>query len=143
DARERADVAAGWAFEIDDGYALFEFDIEIALLGARPRHDDWPRVYSSWKDAAAAVCPSVGPARLELVDPCGQPVDMLRVVVDGGLPDPPGRLVVRGGQERPGLAHPRPAGVRLRPADVPGLVAQRLEERGVQRVDVDVMAFVG
>ena len=55
DERERAAVAAGWAFEVDDGYALFEFDIEIALLGARPTADDWPPRYSSWKDAGAAA----------------------------------------------------------------------------------------
>jgi hypothetical protein len=55
DARERADVAAGWAFEVDDGYALFEFDIEIALLGSRPSADAWPPRYSSWKDAATAA----------------------------------------------------------------------------------------
>ena len=54
DARERAGVGAGWTFEIDDDYALFEFDIEIALLGARPTADDWPPRYSSWKDSAAA-----------------------------------------------------------------------------------------
>ena len=55
DGQERADVAAGWAFEVDDGYALFEFDIAIALLGARPSADDWPPRYSSWKDAATAA----------------------------------------------------------------------------------------
>ena len=54
-ARERAEVAAGWAFEVDDDYALFVFDIEIALLGARPSADDWPPRYSSWMDAAAAA----------------------------------------------------------------------------------------
>ena len=32
---ERARVAAGWAFEVDDSYTLFEFSIEHALLGAR------------------------------------------------------------------------------------------------------------
>jgi hypothetical protein len=53
DDRERADVGAGWAFAVDDGYTLFEFDVEIALLGARPSADDWPPRYSSWKDAAA------------------------------------------------------------------------------------------
>jgi hypothetical protein len=51
DETERAGVAAGWAFEVDDDYALFEFDIEIALLGARPSADDWPPRYTSWKDA--------------------------------------------------------------------------------------------
>ncbi len=50
DAAERAGVAAGWAFEVDDEYTLFEFDVEIALLGARPTADDWPPRYSSWKD---------------------------------------------------------------------------------------------
>jgi hypothetical protein len=54
DVTERAAVAAGWAFEVDDEYALFEFDIEIALLGARPTADDWPPRYTSWKDTAAA-----------------------------------------------------------------------------------------
>jgi hypothetical protein len=54
-AREREDVAAGWAFEVDDGYALFEFDIDVALLGARLSADDWPPRYSSWKDDAVAV----------------------------------------------------------------------------------------
>ena len=54
DATERAAVGAGWAFEVDDAYALFEFDIAIALLGARPTADDWPPRYSSWKDEAGA-----------------------------------------------------------------------------------------
>ena len=55
DPRERSDVAAGWAFEVDDTYTLFEFDIEVALLGSRPTADDWPPRYSSWKDDAAAA----------------------------------------------------------------------------------------
>jgi hypothetical protein len=55
DPRERAAVAAGWAFEVDDDYSLFEFDIEIALLGARPTADDWPPRYQSWKDEATTV----------------------------------------------------------------------------------------
>ena len=54
DAPERANVATGWAFEVDDSYALFEFEVEVALLGARPSADDWPPRYSSWKDAAAS-----------------------------------------------------------------------------------------
>jgi hypothetical protein len=53
DAGERAGVGAGWAFEVDDSYALFEFDVEIALLGARPTADDWPPRYSSWRDEVA------------------------------------------------------------------------------------------
>jgi len=55
DSREREQAAADWAFAVDDGYALFEFDIEIALLGARPTADDWPPRYSSWKDPAVAA----------------------------------------------------------------------------------------
>ena len=47
DERER--VAAGWAFEVDDSYTLFEFSIEHALLGARPTADDWPPIYTSWR----------------------------------------------------------------------------------------------
>ncbi|MEP6639120.1 MAG: pyridoxamine 5'-phosphate oxidase family protein [Chloroflexota bacterium] len=49
DPAERATVAAGWAFEVDDSYRLFEFDIDRALLGARPTADDWPPRYSSWR----------------------------------------------------------------------------------------------
>ena len=52
DVHERAAVAHGWAFGVDETYTLFEFDIEVALLGARPSPDDWPPRYSSWKDAA-------------------------------------------------------------------------------------------
>ena len=46
---ERSRVAAGWAFEVDDAYTLFEFSIENALLGARPTADDWPPRYTSWR----------------------------------------------------------------------------------------------
>jgi hypothetical protein len=42
-------VAAGWAFDVDDTYALFEFSIERALLGARRTADDWPPHYVSWR----------------------------------------------------------------------------------------------
>jgi len=54
DARERAVVAAGWAFEVDDDDALFEFDVEVALLGARPSTDAWPPRYSAWREGSAA-----------------------------------------------------------------------------------------
>ena len=47
DERER--VGAGWAFEVDDSYALFEFSIENAVLGARATADDWPPIYTSWR----------------------------------------------------------------------------------------------
>jgi hypothetical protein len=49
DPDERARVAAGWAFTVDDSYTLFEFSIENALLGARPTADDWPPRYTSWR----------------------------------------------------------------------------------------------
>ncbi len=49
DPDERERVAAGWAFEVDDSYTLFEFSIENALLGARPTADDWPPIYTSWR----------------------------------------------------------------------------------------------
>jgi len=45
-ARDRA--AAGWAFEVDDGYELFELDVESAVLGERATADDWPPRYTSW-----------------------------------------------------------------------------------------------
>ena len=49
----RARVASGWAFTVDDGYALFELDIEHAVLGVRPTADDWPPVYTSWHEGDA------------------------------------------------------------------------------------------
>ena len=49
----RARVASGWAFTVDDGYALFELDIEHVVLGVRPTADDWPPVYTSWHEGAA------------------------------------------------------------------------------------------
>lgn len=49
EATERARVAAGWAFEVDENYTLFEFSIESALLGARTSADEWPPRYSSWR----------------------------------------------------------------------------------------------
>jgi hypothetical protein len=45
----RAAAVAGWPFEADDAYRLFEFSIEQAVLGERPSADDWPPVYSSWR----------------------------------------------------------------------------------------------
>ena len=40
---EREAVAAGWAFEVDDSYVLFELRIGSALLGARATADDGRR----------------------------------------------------------------------------------------------------
>jgi Pyridoxamine 5'-phosphate oxidase len=48
DAGERARVSAGWAFEADDSYALFELSIEGAVLGSRTSPDEWPPRYTSW-----------------------------------------------------------------------------------------------
>jgi hypothetical protein len=45
----RSAVAAGWKFQADDHYRLFEFGIEHAIFGERADPDDWPPVYSSWK----------------------------------------------------------------------------------------------
>ena len=41
-------VASVWSFDVDDGYALFAFDIESAILGRRAA-DEWPPRYESWK----------------------------------------------------------------------------------------------
>jgi hypothetical protein len=47
DASERAGVAAGWSFEADESYLLFEFRIESAILGRRAA-DEWPPRYTTW-----------------------------------------------------------------------------------------------
>jgi general stress protein 26 len=44
-------AAAGWNFEVDDDYRLFEFDIETALLGERATGHDWPPAYTRWSAA--------------------------------------------------------------------------------------------
>jgi hypothetical protein len=44
---ERSALAAGWDFEVDETYRLFEFSIEAALLGVRDA-DEWRPRYSSW-----------------------------------------------------------------------------------------------
>lgn len=48
DPDERTRVAAGWAFEVDESYTLFELLIESALLGVRASADEWPPRYRSW-----------------------------------------------------------------------------------------------
>ena len=48
-----ATAAASWSFDVDDGYRLFEFDIEQCVLGERLDAEAWPPRYSSWR-------PSVG-----------------------------------------------------------------------------------
>ena len=42
-------AAASWSFEVDDGYRLFEFDIEQGVHGDRPDADAWPPRYTSWR----------------------------------------------------------------------------------------------
>ncbi len=49
DPMTRAVVASAWAFEVDDGYRLFEFSVEHAVFGERASADDWPPVYTSWR----------------------------------------------------------------------------------------------
>ena len=43
----RAAAAAGWPFEVDDGYTLYDLSIDHAILGRRASADDWPPVYTS------------------------------------------------------------------------------------------------
>jgi len=45
----RDDVAAEWYISVDDGYRLFEFSIETALLGERDGPDAWPPRYSRFR----------------------------------------------------------------------------------------------
>jgi len=44
----RSSVGAGWAFEVDESYHLYELTIDSAVLGSRPTSDDWPPRYSTW-----------------------------------------------------------------------------------------------
>ena len=48
----RQAAIAGWPFEADDGYRLYELEPEQALLGERASEDDWPPVYRTWRSAA-------------------------------------------------------------------------------------------
>ena len=43
----RQSVAAGWFFEVDDTYWLFELRIQTAILGERSA-DEWPPRYKRW-----------------------------------------------------------------------------------------------
>jgi hypothetical protein len=47
DAGIRTSVAAGWSFDVDESYRLFELDLQAAILGERSA-DEWPPRYSSW-----------------------------------------------------------------------------------------------
>ena len=50
DDEVRARVGSGWAFEVDESYALFELSVASALVGARAA-DEWPPRYISWHAA--------------------------------------------------------------------------------------------
>lgn len=54
DAAQRAAVAAGWSFTVDDGYRLFEFSIDHVVFGERADPDSWPPRYTSWRCSDAA-----------------------------------------------------------------------------------------
>jgi Pyridoxamine 5'-phosphate oxidase len=45
----RDEVAAGWAFDVDETYRLFELSIDHAVLGSRADPDEWPPRYTSWR----------------------------------------------------------------------------------------------
>ncbi|MGH8916363.1 MAG: pyridoxamine 5'-phosphate oxidase family protein [Acidimicrobiia bacterium] len=47
----RSHVAAGWYFDVDDGYLLFDLSLESALLGLRGP-DEWPPRYRAWTASA-------------------------------------------------------------------------------------------
>ncbi len=49
DEATRSAVAVNWFFNAKD-YPLYELLVEHALLGERPTADDWPPVYSSWRE---------------------------------------------------------------------------------------------
>jgi hypothetical protein len=55
DPAVREPAAAGWYFEVDETWTLFEFSIETAALGERPDADAWPPAYSTWRAGAAVV----------------------------------------------------------------------------------------
>jgi hypothetical protein len=46
----RDKVAAGWFFEVDDTYWLFELRVQSAILGERAA-DEWPPRYKRWSAA--------------------------------------------------------------------------------------------
>jgi hypothetical protein len=50
DVRDR--VAAGWFFEVDDTYWLFELRLQSAILGERAA-DEWPPRYTRWSASGA------------------------------------------------------------------------------------------
>jgi hypothetical protein len=47
----RSTLARDWFFTVADSYPLYELLIEHALLGERATADDWPPVYTSWRES--------------------------------------------------------------------------------------------
>jgi hypothetical protein len=62
--QERDRVSAGWYFEVDDTYWLFELRIQSAILGQRAA-DEWPPRYTRW--------PTTPPAAGDAGDPRSRP----------------------------------------------------------------------
>jgi hypothetical protein len=48
---ERDRIAAGWFFEVDDSYDLFELGVGSVILGERASDDEWPPRYTRWSAA--------------------------------------------------------------------------------------------
>ena len=54
DEATRVRIGEAWYFDVnDENHRLFEFDIDHAILGARPTADDWPPRYTSWRSGGA------------------------------------------------------------------------------------------
>ncbi len=54
DESTRIRIGEAWYFDVnDENHRLFEFDIDHAILGARPTADDWPPRYTSWRSDRA------------------------------------------------------------------------------------------
>lgn len=49
DPERRRAAAERWPFTVNDGYVLFEFEVEAAVLGIRPDEDAWPPRYMRWR----------------------------------------------------------------------------------------------
>ena len=52
DAALESAAASSWSFEVDDGYRLFEFEIEQVVHGERADADAWPPRYTSWRPSS-------------------------------------------------------------------------------------------
>jgi Pyridoxamine 5'-phosphate oxidase len=63
----RSVVARDWFFAVADSYPLYELLVEHALLGVRGTADDWPPLYTSWRE--------LGPTGAERAESAGKSVD--------------------------------------------------------------------